>query len=94
MSKYRNIRLLNLAKNETCVHCGIQDGSVCMRHSNLLEHGKGRGIKAHDYCIMLLCDEGDAWLNSQPKKEIREWTYIYIVKTLGYLFSSMKIGVL
>jgi hypothetical protein len=35
--------------------CGNQDGTVVAAHSNLLEHGKGRSIKAHDGMHAWLC---------------------------------------
>ena len=35
--------------------CGLQDGTVVAAHSNLLEHGKGRGIKADDSMVAWLC---------------------------------------
>ena len=44
-------------------------------HSNLLEHGKGKGLKAHDGMIAWLCmrchtnlDQGAA-MNKQEKRE-------------------------
>jgi hypothetical protein len=52
---YRNKKLLELARNLPCQHCGVEDGTVVAAHSNQLRDGKGRGLKAHDYRISALC---------------------------------------
>ena len=52
---YRNKKLLALAKDKCCANCGTQDGTVVSAHSNMLQHGKGRGIKANDWAIAWLC---------------------------------------
>lgn len=52
---YRNKKLLELARQLPCQHCGIEDGTVVAAHSNQLRDGKGKGIKAHDYRIASLC---------------------------------------
>jgi hypothetical protein len=35
--------------------CGVEDGTVCCAHSNLLRHGKARGQKADDNRAAALC---------------------------------------
>lgn len=35
--------------------CRCEDGTIVAAHSNLLEHGKGKGIKAHDGMSAWLC---------------------------------------
>lgn len=36
--------------------CGKHnDGTIVAAHSNLLEHGKGKGLKAHDCYAAALC---------------------------------------
>jgi len=52
---YRNKKLLELARQFPCQHCGREDGTVVAAHSNQLRDGKGKGIKAHDYRIASLC---------------------------------------
>lgn len=37
-----------------CCRCGIE-GYTQAAHSNLYEHGKGRGMKSEDHYIMALC---------------------------------------
>lgn len=81
---HRDPKLLKLARDQECVSCGANDGTVVWAHSNLLEHGKGRGLKAHDCMGMLLCsichhqlDQGFLW----DKAEKRERTLMWIAKT-------------
>jgi hypothetical protein len=47
---YRNNKLLKLAeKVKVCTHCGLwNEGRIVAAHSNLLKHGKGRGLKSND----------------------------------------------
>ena len=54
---YRNKKLLEIARQFPCQHCGKQDGTVVAAHSNQLRDGKGKGIKAHDFRIASLCFE-------------------------------------
>ena len=46
MSNYRNRKLTQSAKHESCVSCGNPE--CCWCHSNEYLHGKARGQKAHD----------------------------------------------
>ncbi len=62
MSNYRNRKLLDLAHGlNTCL---FQIPGVCIgysveglepAHSNSIKHGKGAGIKAHDYYFVASC---------------------------------------
>lgn len=52
---YRDAKLLSLARDQACVACGARDGTVVAAHSNLGEHGKGMGLKAHDGMTAWLC---------------------------------------
>ena len=52
---YRNPKLLAAARDQACVACGARDGTVVAAHSNLGEHGKGMGLKAHDGMTAWLC---------------------------------------
>lgn len=52
---FRNPRLLELARDQACVACGLQNGTVVSAHSNLGDHGKGMGHKAHDGMVAWLC---------------------------------------
>ena len=52
---YRNKRLRDSAKHESCVACDADDGTIVWAHSNSSRHGKGMGIKAHDLFGAYLC---------------------------------------
>ncbi len=52
---FRCRKLLDLAEDQACVMCENQDGTIVAAHSNLLEHGEGRGLKAHDGMAAWLC---------------------------------------
>lgn len=81
---HRDKKLLNLARDQSCISCGADDGTVVWAHANGGEWGKGMGIKSHDCMGMFLCsichhqlDQGFLW----SKDEKREFTYKMICKT-------------
>lgn len=92
---YRSRKFLDLAKGQACVMCRSDDGTVVSAHSNLLEHGKGRGQKAEDSMCAWLCyachtdyDQG----NKMSREEKRDFiltaicrTYMEIMKK-GFLY--------
>jgi hypothetical protein len=91
----RSVRLLDAVRQLNCVCCGRE--GVQAAHSNLLEHGKGRGIKASDAAIMALCpachadlDAGSA-LTKERKKQLQ---YEFISKTYIFLVESGRLGIL
>jgi len=71
--------------------CGSNDDTVVAAHSNLLEHGKGKGIKADDSMVAWLCyrchTEYDQGMK-MDKVEKRDFILTAIVKT--YLLASRK----
>jgi hypothetical protein len=52
---------------EECTNCGqwLGAGSLAPAHSNLSEHGKGKGLKAHDCFFAALCNACHKWLDNQ-----------------------------
>lgn len=57
---YRNQALLDLAQGEECLlrvpgYCRYDKETTVACHSNRLRDGKGKGIKAHDWCIAFGC---------------------------------------
>lgn len=93
---HRARKLLDLAKDQACVMCGSRDGTVVAAHSNLLEHGKGRSIKADDGMSAWLCyrchteyDQG----SSMSKAEKRDFILTAICKTYQQLWQQELIGV-
>lgn len=94
---YRNRRLLDLAEGQRCVMCGADDNTIVAAHSNLSEHGKGMGIKAHDSMHAWLChrchaeyDQG----NKMSKAEKREFILTAICKTYQEMWMKELIGVI
>lgn len=73
---YRNKKLVDSARDVDCVSC--QNPEACWCHSNSYEHGKGRGIKAHDifgfYGCMRCHDWYDGRRNTIPPSVYREDT--------------------
>jgi len=81
MANYRNRKLLDLAHDLN--NCLFQIPGVCIgysveglepAHSNSIKHGKGAGIKAHDYYFVASCrnchmayDSGSQF--SKPEKQ-------------------------
>lgn len=62
---YRNKKLRESAKHESCVSCGADDGTIIWAHSNEGKHGKGMGIKAHDLFGAYLCHKCHAMYDGQ-----------------------------
>jgi len=88
---YRNKKLLEIVRQSPCQLCGTSDGTVCAAHSNQINDGKGKGIKAHDYRIAALCyhchmnlDQG-AKLSKEERRELWELAHR---KTIGWLFEN------
>lgn len=62
---YRNRALLDCAHEiERCMNCTAHTGGCEPAHSNLEEHGKGKGLKAHDCFFAVLCHRCHAWLDN------------------------------
>lgn len=54
----RSKPMLTGAKGQSCVNCGVSDGTVVAAHyTGLRSHllGKGKGIKCHDLMVADLC---------------------------------------
>ena len=87
--------LTRLAKGQSCVSCGYRDKTVVWAHSNLLEHGKGRGLKSHDGAGMLLCHKCHYEIDQgkMSRQEKRDFILSMIVKTYMQLWESGLIEV-
>lgn len=74
----RSRKLTNAAKDEDCTlntpWCSYDPATVVACHSDWLEDGKGRGIKAHDIYIAFGCGTCHNWLGMShaPKDEKRD----------------------
>lgn len=92
---FRNRKLLDLAEDQACVMCGNQDGTVVAAHSNLLEHGKGRSLKAHDGMHAWLCHRCHSEYDQggMPKSEARDFILTAISKTYMAMWEKELIQV-
>ena len=90
---YRNKKLTASANGESCVNCGINDGTIVWAHSNQINHGKGKGIKAHDLFGAYLCHQchhehdqgkGDKF---EKRQQFLEWWEVSMIRACdrGYL---------
>jgi len=93
---FRSRKLLDLARGQSCVMCGASDGTIVAAHSNLIEHGKGMGTKAHDGMTAWLChrchaeyDQG----NGMSKEERKQFIMTAICRTYQQLWNQELIGV-
>lgn len=82
----RSPKLLNAAKGEDCTlnapPCDNDTKTVVACHSDWLEDGKGRGIKAHDIFIAFGCYKCHLWLGGPaPKEEKRDVFHRGLKKT-------------
>ena len=93
---YRNPNLLKSVRSSPCQHCGAEDGTVVAAHSNQLQDGKGRGLKAHDYRIAALCYtchmDLDQGLRMSKRERVNMWEDAHR-KTIGWLFDNDLIEV-
>ena len=84
---FRSEKLRRSVAELACVNCGLE-GSTQAAHSNLLEFGKGRGLKASDAAIMALCFRCHSELDqgkSMSKVDRRHFQFEAISKTLTQL---------
>ena len=68
---YRNKKITQSAQGRVCTLripgvCNNDSSTVVWCHSNLIRHGKGTGIKAHDVFGCYGCSACHAWLDSGP----------------------------
>ena len=80
-----------------CVKCGIE-GCTQHAHSNLAEHGKGRGLKSGDEAAMALCCtredipgchvEHDQYIEIEEMSPEEAQTYKYIAQTYMALMDA------
>lgn len=60
---YRNKKLRESAKHESCVSCGAPD--TCWCHSDEYYHGQAKGIKAHDIFGFYGCMRCHDWYDGR-----------------------------
>lgn len=91
---YRNRKFLDLARGMPCASCGAQDDTVVAAHSNMLQHGKGRGIKAHDWAVAHLCFRCHREYDQGTSMNRREKEAFFLNAALNTYGMMMKLGLL
>jgi len=91
---YRNKKLLALANGKCCANCGTEDGTVVSAHSNMLQHGKGRGIKANDWAIAWLCFRCHTEYDQGTKLNRREKEVFFLNAALKTYGMMLELGLL
>lgn len=98
---YRSEALRRAVSELPCQCCGIQ-GYTQAAHSNLYEHGKGRGMKASDAAIMALCADRPGVIGCHTKldryiditrAQAVELTHKWIASTYIALVQQGLVGV-
>lgn len=90
---YRSEKLRRAVAEQPCVNCG-RHGCTQAAHANLLEYGKGRGLKASDAALMALCDECHRELDqgmSMDKAQRRDFQQTMIARTLVRLIEDGRL---
>jgi hypothetical protein len=93
---YRNRKLLDTARDQPCMHCGSQNGTIVAAHSNWSRHGKGMSIKAHDCFIAFLCSSCHYEIDQGSKLSKAERQQMWqdaFEKTLLHLWSTERLTV-
>jgi ferredoxin len=65
---FRSKKLTDLARGQDCLFnipgvCNYNAETTVAAHSNLLRHGKGKGLKAHDCYSAWACSNCHSWLD-------------------------------
>lgn len=81
--RQENRHLLDMAKGMPCLLmsplcCGDPATTVAC-HSNLLEHGKGRGYKAHDFWTVWGCERCNFYLDQYGGASFEEKVAVFMV---------------
>jgi hypothetical protein len=53
--------------------CDNRPGTIEPAHSDQMEDGKGKGIKAHDLMVAAACHSCHLWLGGSAPREERFW---------------------
>jgi hypothetical protein len=70
--------MLDAARDQACINCGVRDGTVVAAHyTGLRAHsfGKGTGHKVHDLCVADLCSKCHEAFDRHDKKSTAKTPY-------------------
>ena len=71
-------KLRAAARDQSCVRCGKQDGTVVLAHyfgPRRHEYGGGMGIKGHDLLAAHLCQRCHLEMDTLSKNKARRWEH-------------------
>lgn len=86
---YRNAKLRESARFESCVECSAEDGTVVWGHSNSQFFGKGMGHKASDAAGFYICsrchashDQSGVWTKEEKREREFRWIALSLVRAV------------
>lgn len=101
LPNFRSRQLLDHARERACMMqvpdvCNGNPATVCAAHSNMQLHGKGVGIKSHDWAAAWACNACHDWLDRGPAPRCDKELAFYrgMSRTLAVLFSERLLAVL
>jgi hypothetical protein len=94
-------KLRDLARDQSCIRCGAQDGTVVGAHYTGVRrqaYGGGLGVKVHDLCIAALCARCHTEMDTTSRNKADRWNHSeefqhYIIKTILRLYEQGKLKI-
>jgi hypothetical protein len=92
--KFESQKLLDAARDQPCVRCGIQDGTVVGCHytgARRHAYGGGLSIKVWDFLIAHLCANCHRYMDTLSRDKYKAWEhseeFLHVIAlTLAQLF--------
>lgn len=85
---FKSAKLRKSAKDETCVNCDIQDGTVVLAHLPMMGIADGGSSKCDDFVSAYLCARCHSEADHGSKRRDVFWRYQVNVKTLRRMFEK------
>ena len=91
--------LRKLARDQSCIRCGREDGTVVLAHytgARRLDFGGGFGVKSHDLAGAHLCGtchaEMDTWSREKGTKWLHSEEFLFLcMRTAIRLYEQGKL---
>jgi hypothetical protein len=85
---FKSQKLRDSARDEACVNCGIQDGTVVLAHLPMMGIADGGSSKCDDFVCGFLCTRCHYEADHGSKRRDVFWRYQVNVKTLRRMFEK------
>jgi hypothetical protein len=85
---FKSPKLRDSARDETCVNCGIQDGTVVLAHLPMMGIADGGSSKCDDFVSAYLCGRCHHDADHGSKRRDVFWRYQVNVRTLRRMFEK------